>query len=210
MIKLVENWKSEIHKERGLSGVFWASLGQVGKLSDLYFCAALCVVMHGALLFAVRYGDLPSGLSVAKWAQASAAILLGVIASILGFLIAGFSIFATMGKQNLFVRLAKFSQGARRLSEFKIIFFNFLYIFIHYISYCGVLTIFVLIFTDGPILDSIMTVSLRLHRPSVRLLMAEVQILFVCYTLYIFLLLKSFVWNLYQALLIVILEGGND
>jgi hypothetical protein len=54
-----------------------------------------------------------------------------------------------------------------------------------------------------------MVASLRLPRVLVRLLMTEIQIFFVCYTLYIFLLLKSFVWNLYQALLIVIFEGED-
>jgi hypothetical protein len=206
---MIQDWSAELYKERRLSGVFMASLGQVGKLSDLYICIFLCVVIQGFLILAFRYGNLPPGLSIAKWVQASSATLLGAIASILGFLIAGFSIFATMGKSNLFVRLAKFSQGSHHLSEFKIIFFNFLYIFIHYISHCGMLTVFLLIFADGPILDNMMAISVWFKRSHVRLFMAEIQALFLCYTLYIFLLLKSFVWILFQALLIVIVQDGE-
>jgi hypothetical protein len=55
--------------------------------------------------------------------------------TLLGFLVAGFAIFATISKPTLFVDLAQFNYPGSRLTALEYIFFSFVNIFVHYMSF---------------------------------------------------------------------------
>jgi hypothetical protein len=204
-IRLIPNWKADAFQEKKFSSVLRASFGVVGSRWDV-------------IVFSIA---LASGLAVATWAeyiadylapasvtykilQAWGALALGLASSILGFLIAGFSIFAAMTKKELFWELAEIETAPRKISDFKFIFFNFLFVFAHYLFYLMLSVALAFLFVKGsPVWLAAIEIQSGTNI-SVDLLCAYVGVLFGCYSLYILLLLRSFIWSMYQSLLIAI------
>jgi hypothetical protein len=131
-------------------------------------------------------------------------------ATILGFLIAGFAIFATMSRHSFFVELAQFRVESRPISQFKFVFFNFIFIFIHYVSYIATTLLVAMLWVGH---SPVWFAAEYFHRIRPRLtdlLSAELDAAIAIYTIYILLVLRGFIWNLYQALLIVIFEAEHS
>jgi hypothetical protein len=124
---------------------------------------------------------------------------------ILGFLIGGFAIFATISDSKLMVRLAKTPMKKTDLSVFKTIFFNFISVF-----YIYVVTLSLAILTK---------IGASLHIVSLEGLSDEMQVhLVTLVNSIVFLVLgaavvlsvlrlKSFIWNIYQAYLTLLVVG---
>jgi hypothetical protein len=211
MIQPIPNWQQDLGLEKRLLHVFLASANEVGKRRDVTITITLFVLLQIYIFTSAFIGHVPlSGLLVAKWMQTLAGLMLGFVGSILGFLIAGFSIFATMAKPELFRTLAQIRVEGRRISEFKFIFFNFIYIFIMYVSYIFILLGILVGFTEGPVLDFIIIVAIRIPVYVRKFLIYEAAIIFISCAAFSVLLLKSFIWNLYQSLLIVIFAPRHD
>jgi len=204
MIERISEWKKEVGTEKDLYSVFKTSVLEVGNKKDAGLVGLLFFALESVGVLLLLVHKLPHGIRVASWLQGFSGVMVSAVASILGFLIAGFAIFATIGHQKLFQGLAQIRHPGSRLSEFKFVFFNFIYIFIHFVSYISLLAFSVVMFVSGPALTFL--VSIADYMPSIawRFGMFQAFVIFVCYTVYILLLLKSFIWNLYQSLLVVI------
>ena len=128
--------------------------------------------------------------------------------SILGFLIAGFSIFASVTKTELFILLAeipyKRESSDTGISRLQFIFFNFLNVFSVYLlllSICLIIDLFFSLSSPLRILaDSIASINPKFAHVG-NCLVASIGGLVLIEAL---LQLKSFVWNLYQAVLLAI------
>jgi hypothetical protein len=124
--------------------------------------------------------------------------------TMLGFLISGFAIFASISKPEVLIVLARTDYKNPRISELQFIFFNFILVFIHYIIFLGACVIIKIVSGDsGPLpkgLDLANAYSEAIGCALASTLLAAL----LSWLAFVTLLLKSFIWNLYQSVLITI------
>ncbi len=203
-IEPIDGWRADATNDQNLLGVAKAAWGTVGNKSDIILSVAICVALLIGFAFA-QHNDLVADAPViAASLNSWAGLVSNVAVSILGFLIAGFSIFATMTKPSIFRLLAMYKSGGRSISEFKFVFYNFLYIFVHYMVLLA-FGIFVVFSTTNQ--SPIWFIADKLDPNPVidiDMIAGFFASAFVSYVFFCILLLKSFVWNLYQAIVFAI------
>ena len=201
----IENWRNEAVSDEGFLSVIKGSIWTVGRKSDLIiFALLLSATAVGIYLAVMRSGQLDNPGLTARVVQQWAALGANIAVAILGFLIAGFSVFATVTRPELFRILAQFRQSNRRISEFKFVFYNFMYIFAHYIFYLSVCLFIAVLYVPQSPLWYIGQIAHRVQPNIINGWVAGGGALVVSYSAYCLLLLRSFLWNLYQAILFAI------
>jgi len=207
----IPNWQKDVFAEASLSRVLKASWGVVGSKHDFWLTAGLCSVgiLIAALSVFVWQNAAGPGLT-ARIMQSWSIVAGGFGAAILGFLIAGFSIFAAMTDKALFHELAQIKSDGRDISDFKFIFYNFLYVFVHYLAFSiASIAICFLFVPDSP-LWYVARIIYEFDGFFIRFIVLISAVLFGSYTFYILLLLRSFIWSMYQSLLIAIFAGLDE
>jgi hypothetical protein len=124
-------------------------------------------------------------------------------ASILGFLVAGFTIFVTT-RPEVFDIMAKFEKEGMGVSYLKYNLSIFLLVFIHYLAftiYC--ITIRIFFSTEGPASLFLQTVPIS---KAAAMMVKEIGIAtvftsFTSWLFYILMLLKSFIFNVYHIVM---------
>lgn len=122
---------------------------------------------------------------------------------ILGFLIGGFAIFASVTDSRLMARLAQSPMPKTGLSVFKYLFFSFLSVFFIYImtlSLCAAVKI-------GSSIEWFSPSELSSHRGGIKAMVAANTLLFIAVSSYFtraIVRLKSFIWNIYQGLITIL------
>ena len=151
---------------------------------------------------ALAYALLPnsSAALLATKVREFAEMGFGFAASILGFLIAGFTVFATITKEQLFHKMAEFIEPTSKLSYLKYNFFAFMRVFIDYLCFCAFcLLIKLAAFPDGPI-SAIL--SYLPGTDFTKLCMARIGfVVITASTVYVLLLLKAFVFNIHHVVM---------
>lgn len=126
--------------------------------------------------------------------------------SILGFLIAGFTVFVTVTKLDIFVTMAKVEYESTGESYLKYNLVQFMLVFSHYIAYLFVCICFALFFQPQGLVSVLIGKALAttdcawkvalIYKAPVSLLL----VLFGAWSIYLILLLKSFVYNTFQVI----------
>lgn len=122
---------------------------------------------------------------------------------ILGFLIGGFAIFASVTDNRLMARLAQSPMQKTGLSVFKYLFFSFLSVFFIYImtlSLCAAIKI-------GASIEWLSPSELSSYRGGTKAMVIANTILFIAVSSYFaraIVRLKSFIWNIYQGLITIL------
>lgn len=128
--------------------------------------------------------------------------------SILGFLVAGFTVFVTITKVDIFVEMARREYEATGESYLKYNLNAFMLAFVHYIAFVFV-CLCVQIFgqSSGPAAYVLELVT-SAHPQSASIVRAGVAgiifTLMCAWSIYVVLLLKSFIYNTYQVLTTVV------
>jgi len=124
--------------------------------------------------------------------------------SILGFLITGFAIFSSVTRPQVFLLLAMIPHKDSGISRMHFIFFNFLFVFVHYICFLMACTfVVVLLAAKGPFSD-LMKILADWHPFIVSYGGGVFVALGVSWLFFLLMLLKSFIWNIYQSILFTI------
>lgn len=171
------------------------------------------VVLVGAILLSVSltladvlFGTPYKGkvteiiTAIRSWLEIGVSFSLGT----LGFLVAGFTIFATVSRPELFIHMAQTAYKESGLSQFKWVFFVFLNVFVNYISYLSfsIVLLFVVRFVMEikglRDLFSLAPASFKIGA------VYSVLIVYFVWTVLLILKLKSFVWNIYSTIRISI------
>lgn len=124
---------------------------------------------------------------------------------ILGFLIGGFAIFATISDSKLMVRLAKTEMPRTGISVFKTIFFNFISVF-----YIYVVTLSLAVFVKVSSSLQLLKLGFLTGPAEIYVVTAINAVAFVVIGIAVvlsILRLKSFIWNIYQAYLTLLIVG---
>jgi hypothetical protein len=121
---------------------------------------------------------------------------------ILGFLIAGFTIFATVSDKELFVKMAQMVHRPSGLSYLKFNFFTLMYVFILYVGF-SVFCLVVILFGSTSGLFSIMLKGLtgEFYEMSKKISVSIGLVAVGTYLFYILMLLQSFIFNIYHIVM---------
>ena len=129
--------------------------------------------------------------------------------AILGFLIAGFAIFAGVTKPEVFVLLGGLDHPKFGVSQLQFIFYNFLLVFIHFVGFLAVAVVVdVLLYPSGALTGVVTWLLSFVPNGRAYVLVLAYSVLAGWFG-FLLMLLKSFVWNLYQTILVSIaIEAG--
>lgn len=126
--------------------------------------------------------------------------------SILGFLIAGFTVFVTVTRLDIFVAMAKIEHESSGESYLKYNLVQFMLVFSHYIAYLFVCIFFFLFAQPEGLLSVLVTKALAVLDCPWKLTalykfpIATIFTFFGAWTMYLALLLKSFIYNTFQVI----------
>ena len=130
------DWRDKVTNEKSLLDVYWKAR-KVASSRGNRITAVLVFVLLLALFCADKSYSLGliSLSDMSKIVGQVGEIGFALTTAILGFLIAGFSIFSSITKPEIFAALAKLDHKETGLSRLQFIFFNFLLVFIHYLAF---------------------------------------------------------------------------
>jgi hypothetical protein len=117
---------------------------------------------------------------------------------ILGFLVAGFTIFATISNPNMLIRMGGMRHPESGLSWLKHTFFLLIRVFIYYLSFA--VFCFCVIFFGHQ--NGLLSVAVRLspHSNQIRFAFANVSfVVLVSWQYFLLMQLKSFIFNIYHS-----------
>lgn len=202
------DWRDKVTEEKSLLDVFWKAR-KVASAKSNRLVAALAFLVLLVFFFIDRHFDfaLFSAQVMTRLIEQAGDVGFTLTTAILGFLIAGFSIFSSITKPEIFAALAKLDHRDSGLSNLQFIFFNFLLVFIHYLAFLAV-SIAIKIFLPV-VVEAAALVEARLAVPHVVVWWVEATAIaaVLAWLVFLVMLLKSFIWNIYQAVLIVIVTG---
>jgi hypothetical protein len=148
----------------------------------------------------------PFADTFSSWANVGASLS----GTILGFLIAGFAILCTVLRPETIVALGKLKNEKYGLSELKLLFVIFVDVFVQFLSLLFV-SIFVLIFggKTGPAMMLGEQLA-KIHWMVPFCLLHLILTIWGTWMIMLVLSLKSFVYNLYQSLLLGLADVADD
>lgn len=132
-----------------------------------------------------------------------ASMAMGIVVSVLGFILAGFTIFATISQPEMFVAMSKHRHESSGLSYLKNNFFIFMRVFIYYLIYTiFCLSILVFGIKGGLIhvLSSFSPISSEINE----WLVGAAYIILHAGLFFLFTQLKSFIFNVYHSVMTAI------
>lgn len=184
-------------KARRFPGTTFNTFARAGTIGLLVvFCIANEFCFKRSLM------DLKETASqIRSWADAG----IGFGSQVLGFLIAGFTIFATLSKPQLFIDLSHAQKKGTQVSQLKFMFFNFLMVFIHYVAFLWLCVFIKLFGQEGGATTKLLSWALKNHEWGKALVLNILFIGMGFWFVNILILLKSFVWNVYQSVILSIL-----
>ena len=193
------SWSDSVDAEKSLWEVFNKSqvFGAPKFNRRLMFLAAIGCLIYCVCNVTLGVDSNKILISIERLSES----LINISTAILGFLVAGFSIFISMAKKENLKTLAMVRYKDTQLSHFKHIMFNFLNVFSIYLV---ALSISLAIFVVVP-LGKIPAFPFQLDDSVVILLNSFVLCFQVLLAIYSIVRLKSFIWNMYQALIIEIM-----
>jgi hypothetical protein len=160
------------------------------------FIVGACCVSY---LFWVRPGGGEAGILLKEILKFG----ISLVPSILGFLIAGFTVFVTVTKPGVFSAMAKKEYAKSGQSYLKYNLSAFMLAFSHYVAYLGLCVLLVYFGQpNGPLtqiakwLSSLAACNISV---SYNALVSACAVAFACWTWYLVMLLKSFIYNVYQV-----------
>lgn len=191
---------SDLTREKSLLALWLTSFKFSQKKFNYVVTAVVSVLLGVYCLLGV---DQPQNLMIAfRKLQATG---LSFATSILGFLVAGFTVFVTVTRIDMFLQMAKAEKGETGESYLKYNLSAFIVTFVHYTSYIF-FCIFSELFLQPGGLGTIALVSaigspfFAQWVPYVHKAVAIILVFgFGTWTAYLVLLLKSFIYNIYQV-----------
>lgn len=186
---------NELTREKKLWDIYLASrripFSRFNIISTLI--VFLLLVMNAVL-------STESMIETTKFVRDMAASGFSISLSTLGFLLAGFTIFATVSQPSLSLSMAKIKNETSGLSFLKHNYFVFLRVFFYYIVFC-VFSLLVVIFGhSGGLVSTIINLTPNPDCVKFVVVKASYVLLFTGYY-FLIMQLKSFIFNIYHSVM---------
>jgi len=195
----------ELFREKSLTGLYFATWHAQFPWRQILPSVIITLTMAAYLWFGA-----PSRGEVALQVRSLASTGFQFSSAMLGFLIAGFTIFATTTKPSLFRQLLATKHEPTGHSQLKWTFLIFIHVFAHFI---GFLFFTMLIITFGASAGPVETLVKALEVPGcpVGLIVASTGLLtLMWWQVYLIVLLGVFVFNVYQAVAVMIVVEDDE
>jgi len=201
----------DITKEIGLLDIYRASRSKL-PINKINIFSTLAIF---AMLTVYAVASTESSISLLekmrKWAEMGFSFSVGI----LGFLIAGFTIFATVSDKSLFVAMAKVKHEKSGFSYLKYNFFALMYVFIAYLG-LSILCLLIELLggSSGFISIIIKLVAGEHYFLMIKRFLAGAGVVVVgTWLFYSLMLLQSFIFNIYHIVMTAIrweIENNNQ
>jgi hypothetical protein len=201
-------WQDELFAQNGFFSLYLAARKHVGVLSTTvvvivtFFVSVVPILLGiGGYWSPLWTNDVASGIRIVT--------TLGVnfATSILGFLVSGFALFFAITRSDVLKLLGEFKGEKTRISHLQTILFSFMYVFLHYIIYIAWCMAILTMFAPGAILTTTMHYWHQYYPLVIKVAATIAFGVSTSWLALILLLLKTFIWNLYQTVLIAITVG---
>jgi hypothetical protein len=199
------HWTEKIFQEKTFSSVYFKARkvcsNRVNLGAALLTFVLFLIYLAANLHYGFAWMPLPSIITTIR---AIGEVGLTVTTQLLGFLIAGFAIFASITKPEIFIMLANLPHTKGDITRLQFIFFNFLFVFIHFILFLAV-SVFVktVLPSNGP-LSGLLQWLATTHPTILSVFAGLLMCILSAWLVFILMLLKSFIWNMYQSILLAI------
>lgn len=204
-----KNNSDEITQESGLLDIYKAIRFKLPKSNINIFSTLSVLAMLITCVMMSTENSFFWLIKMRKLAETGFSFSTGI----LGFLIAGFTIFATVVDKNLFAAMAKVIHTKSGLSYLKYNFFILMYVFIVYLGF-AILCLLVQLVGDTSGFISIMTklVAGEEYFTTVKHLLVRIGVVVVgTWFFYSLIILQSFIFNIYHVVVTAIRwEVGDD
>lgn len=169
-------------------------------VSSFNFWATLIVFVLVSLQYCMLEISLDDKLKIVR---EFSAMSIGLVVSVLGFILAGFTIFATISQPDMLVAMSRHRHEKSQLSYLKNNFFIFMRVFIYYLSYTVFCLLVIVFAVKGGLVHKVVQLSPISWKISEWLVGTAYVML---YTGFFFLLmqLKSFIYNVYHTVMTAI------
>jgi hypothetical protein len=186
----------QLTKEKNLFDIFWLSSKiTTGKLHRFIVCLSFILLAHYSFFLATS-ADL--SLQIREWGS------FGIEFSIttLGFLIAGFTIFATLSKPHIMLTMMTVNNKDVNLPYLKYFFFTFMKVFITYISFSVIYLSIIIFGSKGGYFSKLILLLFTTDAAEVKWWFLKSIYPFLGASFFhLILLLKSFVFNTYISVM---------
>ncbi|MEW8194563.1 MAG: hypothetical protein AB2793_12705 [Candidatus Thiodiazotropha sp.] len=198
-------WQRELFREKNFRDVYRVARSFAGGRHDkwiLFFLFFALSAVNVAWWHLSKDAD-PSATVIAAvrlWAESGVSFA----TNILGFLLAGFAIFASVTKADLFIALANIQYKKSDISRLKYVFFNFLIVFIHYLTFLSFCLVVQLFLAEESPLTRLLGIATGDRLVTRFIVAATATGIIGTWFIALILMLKVFIWNLYQSVLLAI------
>lgn len=209
------DWKKELFKQKSLLQIFLDSSRFLPRNpSNTRIVLGILLFTAAAQLTAYLLPDRIYGIEhTAEFVHSVSDVSLVFALSVLGFLIAGFSIFASITKVELFIALAsvpyKKNETETGLNRLQFIFFNFINVFSVYFVLLAMALFVSLGYSNGSPLSTFGSLLASKYPNACMLVNIAASSVYLMVLTEAVLRLKSFIWNLYQSVLLVIVTSDE-
>ena len=138
-----------------------------------------------------------------KWAEVGIALT----STILGFLLAGFAVLFTLFKPETILRLQQITRAGQQLTELKLLLFVFVNVFVHYVAFLFWCVVVIVCGAKNGPFDGVLSTVAHCWSLIPQVLCHIIFVIWGAWFLVLVLKLKSFIYNLYQSLLLVIADA---
>jgi hypothetical protein len=203
MIVLVPDPKADATSEKGLLQIVFKSIGVTGHPIEYIPPLLLALLAIPSALFCeLQLSNIARAGRMAKMLVTWAALGDTVAVTILGFLVAGFAIFSAVSDKLLFLKLASYKSEGRNISQFKFIFFTFMYVFALYMIMIAASSFLAVAAEENSPIWYIGKLLSKRFPAQVREALIIVICLYLALFLHCILILRGFIWNMYSSVVI--------
>jgi len=129
--------------------------------------------------------------------------------TILGFLLAGFAVLFTLFKPETMLRLQQITRPGQKLPELKLLLCVFIDVFVHYLTFLFWCVIVLVVgYKNGPAALAARAIS-DICPAALSVLVHVITVLWGTWFVLLILKLKSFIYNLYQSLLLGVADAAG-
>lgn len=201
----------QLTEEKNLLQLYWLSYKFPVSSFNIFSTIFLGLIFSGYLFLIL--GKMEIGPILKEIVKLGVAL----VPSILGFLIAGFTVFVTITRPGVFAAMAKKEFQKSGQSYLKYNLSAFMLAFAHYVAYLATCVLIVYFGQPNGALTMLVKWFARHIFPNpvwgYELIVAVLTVIFSCWTWYLVMLLKSFVYNVYQVVVTSVrweLEGHDS
>lgn len=184
----------DLTKERSLQDVYKLTKKIKVNSFDFYFTLLLVILLS---INAICLSSSPELISsIRQWTP----LVFGFTTTTLGFLITGFTIFATINKPELFLSLMEYKHPLYGISYLKYVYGVFMRVFIYFIFWSVIYLLVLLFGQENGLATKLLRALMFSHCTKV----VGVQILYILVgssAVFLVLTLKTFLFNIYAMLM---------